>query len=66
MSINDIVHGKSKQNKDYTKRDILILDRTGQITITLWYQMVFKNIKSIIKKNIFFRLKNFKQMLFEL
>jgi hypothetical protein len=56
-SINDIVHGKSKQNKDYTKRDILILDRTGQITVTLWYQTVFKKQKSIIiikkTKNIF-------------
>lgn len=40
MSINELVHGKSKQNKDYTKRDILILDRTGQITVTLWYQTV--------------------------
>ncbi|CAF0936453.1 unnamed protein product [Rotaria sordida] len=39
MSINDIIHGKSKQNKDYTKRDILILDRTGQITVTLWYRI---------------------------
>ncbi len=42
MSISDIVHGKSKQNKDYTKRDILILDQTGQISVTLWYQMVNK------------------------
>ena len=40
MSINELVHGKSKQNKDYTKRDILIRDRTGQITVTLWYQTV--------------------------
>ena len=40
ITINDLVHGRSKQNKDYTKRDILILDRTGQITVTLWYQMV--------------------------
>lgn len=40
ITINDLVHGRSKQNKDYTKRDILILDQTGQITITLWYQMV--------------------------
>jgi len=40
ISINELVQGKSKQNKDYTKRDILILDRTGQITVTLWYQMV--------------------------
>ncbi|CAF0812562.1 unnamed protein product [Rotaria sp. Silwood1] len=38
MSINDIIHGKSKQNKDYTKREILILDRTGQIPVTLWYR----------------------------
>ncbi|CAF4395973.1 unnamed protein product [Rotaria sp. Silwood2] len=43
MSINDIIHGKSKQNKDYTKRDILILDRTGQIPVTLWYRIVRKN-----------------------
>ncbi|CAF4736671.1 unnamed protein product, partial [Rotaria magnacalcarata] len=34
-----MIHGKSKQNKDYTKRDILILDRTGQITVTLWYRI---------------------------
>lgn len=40
VSINDIAHGKSKQNKDYTKRDIIILDRTGQISVTLWYQTV--------------------------
>ncbi|UJR25240.1 hypothetical protein I4U23_006592 [Adineta vaga] len=39
MSINDIVQGKSKQNKEYTKRDISILDRTGQINVTLWYKM---------------------------
>ncbi|CAF1049208.1 unnamed protein product, partial [Adineta ricciae] len=39
MNVNDVVHGKSKQNKQYTKRDILIVDRTGQITVTLWYQM---------------------------
>ncbi|CAF4732298.1 unnamed protein product, partial [Rotaria sp. Silwood2] len=32
-----------KQNKDYTKRDILILDRTGQIPVTLWYRIVRKN-----------------------
>ena len=43
MSIKDMIHGKSKQNKDYTKRDILILDRTGQITVTLWYRIVCKN-----------------------
>jgi len=42
ISINELVQGKSKQNKDYTKRDIIILDRTGQITVTLWYQMVSK------------------------
>ncbi|CAF1627353.1 unnamed protein product [Rotaria magnacalcarata] len=39
ISIKDMIHGKSKQNKDYTKRDILILDRTGQITVTLWYRI---------------------------
>jgi hypothetical protein len=44
ISINELIHGKSKQNKDYIKRDILILDRTGQITVTLWYQMVLKKI----------------------
>ncbi len=42
ISVNELVQGKSKQNKDYTKRDIMILDRTGQITVTLWYQMVLK------------------------
>ncbi len=44
LSINDTVHGKSKQNKDYTKRDILILDRTGKMTVTLWYQMVWEKL----------------------
>ncbi|CAF1332724.1 unnamed protein product [Adineta steineri] len=52
MNINDIVHGKSKQNKDYTKRDILILDQTGQIIVTLWYQMAenfpMSSIRTII------------------
>ncbi len=42
INVNELVQGKSKQNKDYTKRDIMILDRTGQITVTLWYQMVLK------------------------
>lgn len=46
-SINDIVHGKSKQNKDYTKRDIIILDRTGQILVTLWYRIVCKKLIKI-------------------
>jgi hypothetical protein len=40
MSIHDLVHGRNKQNKEYTKRDVVIVDRTGQITVTLWYQMV--------------------------
>ena len=40
MSIRDLVHGRNKQNKEYTKRDVVIVDRTGQITVTLWYQMV--------------------------
>jgi len=60
MSINDIIHGKSKQNKDYTKRDILILDRTGQITVTLWYQMVYLNqINNHIKIKNIFQAENF-------
>lgn len=51
ITINDLVHGRSKQNKDYTKRDILILDQTGQITVTLWYQMVSNIFHWIKKKN---------------
>ncbi|CAF1121097.1 unnamed protein product [Adineta steineri] len=52
MNINDIVHGKSKQNKDYTKRDILILDQTGQIIVTLWYQMAENFPMSCIRTKI--------------
>ena len=65
MSINDLVHGKSKQNKDYTKRDVLIFDRTGQITVTLWYQMVESTLIEKGKLIVDFRLKISKQLLFE-
>jgi len=50
ISISDVNHGKSKQNKDYTKRDILIADRTGQINVTLWYKMVLKHQIFILKE----------------
>ncbi len=63
MSINDIVHGKSKQNKDYTKRDILILDRTGQITVTLWYQTVCKKSNNKEQTKNIFQAENFQTSL---
>ena len=41
MSVADLAHGRNKQTgKEYTKRDVVVIDQTGQITVTLWYQMV--------------------------
>lgn len=59
LNIQDVIHGKTKQNKDYTKRDIMIRDRTSQITVTLWYQTVsLMSIASNIMNEKLFEVGN--------
>jgi hypothetical protein len=45
--------------KEFTKRDILLVDEKASISVTLWAQQVEINLrKNCFLKNSYFRLKN--------